>query len=487
MTQEDTKIALIDRWGMYIDGQWVDDDLHERIAVICKWDGSEVGSIPAATAEDIRAAGDAAQKAFEATELSLQQRYSLLMEIAAVVKADREELVRMLVSDVGKTHRESAAEVSSAILALVDAAEESKRLVGEVIAVQSNPGSENRTAFTIYTPVGPILAITPFNAPLNQAAHKIAAAIAAGNTVVVKPSPMTSMVTARFIQLIVERTSCPTGVVGLLYGDGAVGEALVADSRYQHISFTGSAKVGSSIRAAAGLREVTLELGSNAPVIVHRDANLELAADACVRSGYAIAGQVCTSVQRILVHREVADEFARRLVQRARLLVVGDPSSPATDVGPMISLVGAERAEQWMNEAIAKGATVLLGGTRDHRLFEPTILDHVTEDMDVVCQELFAPIINILRYDDIEDAFTRANDSPYGLQAGIFTSSVGTALRAGKRLRYGGIMVNDASRYRAANMPYGGVKNSGLGREGAHYAIRGQCDMKTLVLNPEPS
>ncbi len=488
MNQAQTDAAqTLEQCGMHIDGKWLDDAERGRITVTRKWDGADVALIPVANDEDIRAAGDAAQRAFENVDLSPQQRYALLMEIAAVVEADREELTRLLVSDVGKTHKESVAEVGSAVQALIDAAEEAKRLVGEVIPVQAMSGSENRIAFTLFTPVGPVLAITPFNAPLNQAAHKVAAAIAAGNTVVVKPNPLTSLVTAHFVRLIVDRTSCPAGVVGLLYGEGEVGAALVADTRYQHISFTGSAAVGRSIRAAIGLRGVTLELGSNAPVIVHEDANLDLAADACVRSGYAIAGQVCTSVQRILVHRDVAEEFARRLVQRAQQLKVGDPSDPETDVGPMISLAGAERAERWMSQAMSRGAKLRLGGARDGRHFEPTILDHVTDDMDIVCQELFAPIMNLLRYDDLDEAFRRANDSQYGLQAGIFTASVGTAMLAAKRLRYGGVMVNDASRYRAANMPYGGVKDSGLGREGARYAIRGQCDMKTLVLLSEDS
>lgn len=468
---------------MYIGGEWRRRSDHTLIEVFNKFDGSLIATVPEAAETDVEDAVSAADAAFNREEMSPHQRYTVLMRAAELMKADAVALAKLLVQEVGKTIKESRAEVSSAVAALVNAAEEAKRIDGETIPVEANPGSENRFAVVMHTPAGPVCAITPFNAPLNQAAHKVASAIAAGSPVVLKPSEQTPLTAFRLAQIL-EEAGLPAGFCNLVYGYGrTVGEKLLRDKRFARFTFTGSVVVGRHILATVGVRPVTLELGSNAPTIVFADADLKAAALASRGSGFAIAGQVCTSVQRLFVHEDVIEEFTAIFVKLVEEMKLGDPMSEATDIGPMLTDIAAERAEKVLADAVTAGARILIGGTRTGRLFQPTVVVNSDKSMPLVCQEMFAPIVNIIPFKDTDEVIRDANDSEFGLQAGLFTKDIGTAFYAARRLRYGGVMVNDASRYRAPNQPYGGVKDSGLGREGPKYAIRELSDFKTVVFN----
>ncbi len=469
--------------AMLINGEWLGADGRSVIPVLDKYSGAEIARIPMASERDVREAVDAAQAAFEGAELSPHQRFTILARAAALVQGDQKSIAELLVREVGKTIREARAEVTAAAAALLNAAEEAKRIDGETVPVEANPGSEKRFAVVMHTPSGPVCAITPFNAPFNQAAHKVASAIAAGNPVVIKPSEQTPLTAWRLAQIVVE-AGLPRGHLGLVYGRGdPTGEALLRDTRFARYTFTGSARVGRHILATVGIRPVALELGSTAPTIVFPDADLELAAQASRSSGYAIAGQVCTSVQRLYVHESVMDRFTDIFVSLVAKLKLGNPMDETTDVGPMLTDAAAERAERVLRNAVDAGAKVLVGGRREGRMFQPTVLSQVKRPMEVVCQEIFAPIVSLMPFTDRDEVIREANDSEFGLQAGIFTRDLSTAFFVARRLRFGGVMVNDASRYRAPNQPYGGVKDSGIGREGPKYAIRELTDFKTVIFN----
>ena len=471
--------------AMLIDGVWRHAEGRFEIAVLDKFSGAEIARTPEATDADVKDAVDAAQAAFEGNGVSPHQRFTILARASALVQRDQKALAELLVREVGKTIREAKAEVSSAAAALLNAAEEAKRIDGETIPVDANAGSEKRFAVVMHTPSGPVCAITPFNAPFNQAAHKVASAIAAGNPVVLKPSEQTPLTALRLAEIMTE-AGLPPGHLGLLYGRGATtGEALLRDKRFARFTFTGSVRVGRHILATVGIRPVALELGSNAPTIVFADADLDLAALAARASGYAIAGQVCTSVQRLYVHESVMGAVTDKFVSLVGKLKVGNPMDESTDVGPMLTDVAAERAENVLRNAVTGGARVLIGGKREGRMFQPTVLENVKRPMEVVCQEIFAPIVSLIPFKDTDEVIREANDSDFGLQAGIFTRDLKTAFYVARRLRFGGVMVNDASRYRAPNQPYGGVKDSGIGREGPKYAVRELTDFKTVVFNLE--
>ena len=470
-------------YGMLIDGSW-DAGGDGRLEIRFPFDGSLVGRVPIASRADVEAAAACALDTHvRRPPLTPPIRFEVMSRVADLMAARAEELARSLVLEVGKTIREAHAEVVAAIDAMRFAAEEAKRIHGETLPADAIRGSERRIAFTLRVPGGPTCAITPFNAPLNQATHKVACALAAGNPVVIKPSEETPLTTARFAQLFLE-AQLPPGWLQVLYGPGeTVGEWLLRDARFRRYTFTGSAAVGRHIRSVVGLRPSTMELGSNAPTIVHGDAVLALAAEACLRSGYAIAGQVCTSVQRLYVQRGVLDEFLAIFADKVKRLVLGNPLDERTDVGPMRSDEAATRAEEIVREAVQGGATLVAGGGREGRLFAPTVLLNPPRTVRAVCEEIFAPIVSVIPYQDIDEAIAWANDSPYGLQAGVFTQSLDVAFAAAKRMQVGGLMINDASRYRAPHLPYGGVKESGVGREGPRYAIEEMTDLKLIVVN----
>lgn len=351
-----------------------------------------------------------------------------------------------------------------------------------MIPLQAVEGADNRLGFTIRVPKGVIGAITPFNYPLLLAIHKIAPALASGNTVVVKPAPNTPVTTFQLVELF-EEAGLPKGYVNVVNGGAEVGEWLLQDERIAMYSFTGSAGVGRYIKEKSGMRPVTLELGNNSPNIIHFDADLDQAAKLTASRSFHNAGQACISVQRLYVHNSVLDDFTEKYLSYVQQLKVGNPEEPDTDIGPMINEKEAIRVEQWVNEAISEGAVALTPILREGSLFYPAVLTQTTPNMKVVCQEVFAPVVAIIPYEDILEALESANQSDYGLQAGIFTRDLALALKAVKVLEYGGVIVNDVSTYRNDMMPYGGVKNSGIGKEGPRYTIEEMTDEKMVVIN----
>lgn len=468
-------------YGQFINGEWHTSE--ETFSVINKFTGKELARIGKASREETDKAVQSALETFQTKSLSPVERHAILLKAAALFTERKEELAIILVREVGKVLKDARAEIDRAVQTLIASAEEAKRIAGEGVPL-GQPGSEEKMAFTIRVPVGVVCAITPFNFPINLTVHKVGPAIAAGNTVVLKPAELTPIIACKMADIFTE-AGLPAGFLNVVNGFGQeTGQYLLEDDRIAHFTFTGSPGVGQHIKSATGLRRLTLELGNNSPNIVHKDApDLDKAAELCVTRGYVNAGQACISVQRIYVHTDVYDSFVEKAVKVAAALRVGNPEDPETDVGPMITEKEAIRAEEWIREAEAQGAKVLFGGKRNGSIVEPTILAEVTPEMKVVCQEVFAPVITVIPFTDIDEAFKQANNSRFGLQAGFFTSSLQLAMRAARELEFGGVIINDVSTYRADVMPYGGIKDSGFGKEGPRYAIQEMTDEKIIVIN----
>ncbi len=467
---------------------WINGQPHEtgeRLIVTDKATGEPWATVSQAGAAEVDAAVTAAACTFEREKLTASRRYEILSRAAGLIRARREELAMTMAYEAGKPIRDARAETDRAADTFTWSAEEAKRIHGEMVPLDATPGSENRLAFTLRVPVGVVCAITPFNFPLNLVAHKVAPALAAGNAVVLKPASYTPVVSAKLVEILTE-AGLPPGWLNLVVGPGGtVGNALLEDERIGFYTFTGSVPVGEQLKRAIGVRRCTLELGSNAAVIVHSDANIQKAATQCALKGFSYSGQVCLSVQRILVHRAIADEFIGTLVNTADALRVGDPKDETNDLGPMISQGEAERAESWVQEALAGGASVPTKLERRGAFMRPTVLINASPDMKVLCQEAFAPLVTVQTYDTLDEALTLANSTEFGLQAGVFTRSLSVAMAAARGIRVGGVMINDTSFYRAGQMPYGGVKRSGMGREGPKYAIEEMTEMRLVVIDPE--
>ncbi len=379
--------------------------------------------------------------------------------------------------------KQARTEIDRATQTFEISAEEAKRIHGEGVPVEAAPGSENRMAFTIKVPVGVVGAISPFNFPVNLVAHKIAPAIAAGNAVVLKPASKTPISSIKLAELF-EEAGLPKGFLNVVVGSGStVGNQMMEDSRINMYTFTGSAKVGMKLKQNTGMNKLILELGNNSPVIVDKEADVEAAAQNVAAKSYAFAGQVCISVQRLYVHEEIREEFQKKFIEAIQSLNIGDPNDPDTDVGPMISVEEAERAEQWIEEAKQAGAKVIHGGEREGALLQPAVLTNVTNDMKVVCEEIFAPVVSMIPFTNIKDCIEEVNKSQYGLQGGIFTQNIDTAFYAAKHVQVGGLMINDSSQYRVDLMPYGGVKGSGWGKEGPKYTIDDMTEERLVVMN----
>lgn len=463
---------------LHLDGAWVGEDERETAEVHSPWSGCAVGRYQLATNADVGAAVGTARTAL--TEpLTPTRRWEVLDAASRLIAERREPLARLIVAEAGKPVRDARAEVDRAVLSFRLCAEESKRLAGEAIPFDGAPGHEHRVGTTLRVPVGVVAAITPFNAPLNQLTHKVPAAIGAGCPVVFKPSELTPGCAAAVVEILLE-AGLPAGWVNLLHGPAEVGAELVADPRVAAISFTGSVRAGKAIREAAGLRPSVLELGNSSPNLVHSDADLELAAAAIAKGGFTYAGQLCISVQRVLVHADVHEDFVEGLVERVEELVCGDPAEEETDVGPMISEAAASRAQERIEDAIANGASLACGGLREGPLLEPTVLVDPPPSDPAVCEEMFAPVIAVLAYHDLDEAVALANGTPFGLSAGVFTDSVDVAYFLGRAIEVGTINVNDASHVRADLAPFAGIKDSGAGREGIRYAM-GQFTHERLL------
>jgi succinate-semialdehyde dehydrogenase/glutarate-semialdehyde dehydrogenase len=468
--------------AVLIGGEWVPTGA--RLEVHDKFDGTVVGTVGRATREVTERAVAAAQAAFRSTPFPAYRRYEVLSQAARLLEQRRAEVLGTMVAESGFTASDCANEFARCLQTLALSAEEAKRITGEIIPVQGAPGQDDRKlAFTVRMPVGVVCAITPFNAPLNTVAHKIAPALAAGNSVVLKPASYVPMTAALLCQVLVE-AGVPPGYLSCVFGGSDVGTWLLEDPRVRFYTFTGSTEVGRIIQRHAGLRRTQLELGNISATIVCADAKLAVAAEKCVGASFRKAGQVCTSVQRILVERSVLPAFADELLARTRGLKAGDPRAKDTFVGPMIAEKEAVRAESWVREAAGAGARLLVGGRRERAVLEPTILADVTPAMKVVAEEIFAPVISLVPFDTFDEAVAVANDTPFGLAVGLFTSDLTRALEAVRRLEMGSIHVNDTSSSRVDLMPYGGIKDSGFGQEGPRYAIRDMTEERLVTFNP---
>jgi acyl-CoA reductase-like NAD-dependent aldehyde dehydrogenase len=454
-----------------------------RHEVRSPYDGSLVGvTWSAKPAQAERAIAETVRAAAVMRELSVAKRLAILRAIAATIDRRKEELARVLAAEAGKPIKAARVEVERAVFTFTMAAAEATRIGGEVLPLDLLEATAGRFGIVRRFPLGPILAITPFNFPCNLVAHKAGPAIAAGCSMLLKPAPQAPF-SALLLNEIALDAGLPPGAWNTLPCDNAVAEQLATDERFQLLTFTGSAAVGWALKSKAGKKRVALELGGNAGCIIHRDADLDFAAERCVFGGFSYAGQSCISVQRIRVHREVKGAFLEKLLPRVAQLKCGDPMDDATDVGPLIRASDAERVEQWIAEARAAGAQVLTGGQRTGSVVEPTVLTGTQRAMKVNCQEVFGPVVTVEAYDDVEAAIAEINDSPYGLQAGLFTRDAKLIFDAYRKLEVGGVIVGDVPTFRVDHMPYGGSKDSGLGREGLRYAIEEMTEPRLLVLN----
>jgi glyceraldehyde-3-phosphate dehydrogenase (NADP+) len=467
---------------MYLAGEWVDS--HEKINVESPFDNSPVGTVAAATADDFTNAISRAHTTFELTrELPAYKREAACRQIADELERNAEAFARMMALELGKAIKDARSEVARAIGVFRVSAEEAKRIGGEIIDLDWGAGSENRMALLRRFPRGVIGAITPFNFPLNLVAHKIGPAMASGNCLVLKPASKTP-ISALMLAELIDKTDYPKGAISILPGSGKAAAPLLSNERVKLITFTGSAEVGWWIKTQAGKKPVVLELGGNAGVAVADDADLEFASTRLMFGAYAVAGQSCISVQRIYIQSSIYDRFVRMLVEKTSKLKLGNPLEPSTDIGPLVDDVSADRTKQFIEEAVSGGAKILCGGRINGRMCEPSLLDNVKPSMSLHCREAFAPVAIVDRYRDFREVVAKINDSEFGLQAGIFTNRMSDIMYAFKRIETGGVIINDVPTYRVDQMPYGGVKSSGLGREGVRYAIEDMTEPKLLAINP---
>jgi acyl-CoA reductase-like NAD-dependent aldehyde dehydrogenase len=454
----------------------------ERDRVVYPYTGETIAEVGRAGPGDVEDAIGAAVKAFDVTRrLPAHRRSTILSAAARAVEVRAEPLARQISLETGNPLSETEGEVARTVAVFRMAADETQRMAGEIVPLDVVPAGERRYGEVRRFPIGPVAGITAFNAPLLLPAHKIASAFAAGNPVIVKPAPRTPL-SALSLGAVLLDSGMPEGALSIVPCDVDVARPLITDERIKALSFTGSAPVGWALKAIAGRKKVTLELGGNGAVIVHSDADLDWAAARCAFGGFLRAGQSCIAVQRIYAHRDVYEPFLARLVGYVKEITFGDPLDPRTRMGPLIDEAAARRTEAWVQEAKGAGATVRTGGRRSGSFFEPTVLTDVTEDMKVTCEEVFAPIVVVTPYDEFDEALRRANGSPYGLQAGVFSNNLELVYHAYEELEVGGVIINDVNTWRIDSMPYGGVKASGFGREGVKYAMEDFTEPRLLVL-----
>ena len=463
-----------------VGGEWRSSD--EKVYIANPFNGSAVGVVLMAHEKDVDEAIQHSVDAFSVMRtLSGHERSKILSKIAQAIEKRRTEFAELITNESGKPIRFSEAEVDRAISTFSIASEEATRINGEVIPLDGISTVKNRKGIVTRFPLGPVVCISPFNFPLNLIAHKIAPAIASGNSFIIKPPPQAPLTSLMLGECLLE-SGLPQNTVSILPSSNTSAELLVTDPRVAMLSFTGSARVGWELKQKAGKKKVTLELGGNAAVIVDKHADLNLAIERCVLGAFAYAGQVCIKVQRIFVHKDVYKQFEMKFLEACSEVKVGNPLESDTIVGPMISLAEAERVEQWVKEAVSGGANIAWGGKRKGSMFEPTVLDSVTPAMKVCSEEVFGPVVTLQSVTSVEDAVNASNNSRYGLQAGIFSSDLSSIMYAYRHLNVGGVIANDYPTFRVDNMPYGGVKDSGSGREGVRYAIQEMTEPKLLVL-----
>lgn len=473
--------AELGEYGFLIDGQHHHST--DAIEVRSPYDDALVAVVHRAGPADIEKAIATASKAFATTrKLPGWKRTEVLEKISAEIAARREEFARTIALEAGKPIRTARAEVDRAVFTFKVAAEEARRIYGEIVPLDWLSGNDGRTGHIRRVPRGPVVGISPFNFPLNLVAHKVAPALAAGCPILLRPATQTPVSSFKLAELALE-AGWPAGGIAVIPCKTKDADPLVEDNRIKLLTFTGSPAVGWDLKRRAGQKFVTLELGGNAGNIVHNDADVAYAAERVTFGGFTYAGQSCISVQRVYIHSDIYENFVDDLIPRVQKLKTGDPLDEATDVGPLIDRGAADRLDAWLEEAKAGGAEVLTGGERAGNLWQPTVLASVDERMRISCQEAFGPFIDLFRYSDVHDAIRRVNDSEYGLQAGFFTNDWRLAEEAFQEIEVGGLMINDVSTYRIDHMPYGGVKASGFGREGLRYAIEEMTEMRLLTFN----
>ncbi|MBX7245339.1 MAG: aldehyde dehydrogenase family protein [Candidatus Sumerlaeaceae bacterium] len=466
---------------LLIGGEWVATSVQRDI--LSPWDGTLAGRVQVGGAAEIDAAILSAVAAFETTRLlPRHQRSTICRRISETIQDRREEFSELITFESGKPIQFSRAEVSRAVSTFAIAAEEANRIGGEVVPLDIVASGEGFAGVALRFPLGPVAAITPFNFPLNLVAHKVAPALAAGNSVVLKPAPQAPL-TSLLLAQVVLAAGAPPGYLNVVMADPSHAETLVRDERIRLVSFTGSARVGWHLKDIAGKKKVVLELGGNAAAVIHEDADLDWAVKRCVIGSFANAGQVCIKVQRLLVHRPIHKPFIERFIAATRAVKVGDPMDPETVAGPLIDEISAARVESWIAEARSTGAKILTGGQRQGTVMEPTVIEGAADGLKVSCEEVFGPVTIVEPYDDFETALDRVNASRYGLQAGVFTYDIRRINAAVQKLNVGGVIINDSPMFRVDNFPYGGVKDSGFGREGVRHAIEDMTELKMVALN----
>lgn len=467
---------------MHIGGKWMDSD--DRIDVLNPYDGTIIDTVPRATPQDVSdAIATATKGAVVMREMPAYERYQLLDKAARLMYERQQDLGRTITLEEGKVLAEGLGEAGRSAETITLSAEEAKRLTGETIDLSAASNGAGKFGFTLRVPCGVVVAITPFNFPLNLVCHKVGPALAAGNAVIVKPASDTPLSAIKLVEILLE-AGFPPEAVSVLTGSGAtIGDAIASDPRVRKISFTGSRDVGEHICRTAGLKKVTMELGSNSPVVVMDDADIDKVADGVAVAGFANAGQVCISAQRILVEDKVYDDLTDALKTRVEGITTGDPLADGTKMGPMIRESDAERVESWIQEAVAAGARLVAGGSRDGTMHQPTVLSDVTPDMRVSRDEIFGPAVALTRVRDIDEAIAIANDTNYGLSASIFTQDIDRAIKYAQLVESGNIHINWGTMWRADMMPYGGLKDSGMGKEGPKYAIQEMTETKMIVIH----
>lgn len=473
------------RKKLYRNGEWLETEEYSEL--FSPYSSEKIAEIPKASLEDVDLAIEAADDAKgRMAALTAYERAQILEQLTSLFIEHKQQAAEIISLESAKPLKYALAEIERTIETYKFAAEEAKRLSGEMIPLDAAKGGANRIGYTLREPIGVVAAITPFNFPQNLVAHKVGPAIAAGNTIVLKPASQTPL-SAIFLAELLHQTDLPKGAFNLVTGSGkTVGDALVESDKVRMITFTGSPAVGKGIRDKAGLKKVSLELGSNAGVIIDDGVNLKAVVEKAVTGAFSNQGQVCISLQRIYIKKGIMDDFIEQFKLATERLAIGDPLSNSTDLSSMISQAEQERAQEWVKEAVSEGATLITGGSIQKGIFQPTILANVQRDSKVSCMEVFAPLVIVNPIETIEEGIGHINDSDFGLQAGIFTNDIATAFTASKELEVGGVIINDTPTYRVDQMPYGGVKMSGNSKEGLKYAIEEMTEMKLVVWNQNP-
>jgi acyl-CoA reductase-like NAD-dependent aldehyde dehydrogenase len=468
---------------MYIGGEWVDRDA--KIDVVNPYDNSVIDTVPRGSVQDVEAAVASAERgAVAMAKLSGYQRFEILRRASDLIAERAEDFARTITLEEGKVIAEGRGEVDRAYQTMSLSGEEAKRLYGETIPLDGAPTWTGQLGFTLRVPCGVVAAISPFNFPLNLVCHKVGPALAAGNSVIVKPASDTPLSALKLTEVLLEAGVPPEAIQCITGPGGAIGDALVSDPRVRKITFTGSMEVGEHICKTAGLKKITMELGSNSPLIVMPDADIEKVVAGTVSSGFSNAGQVCISAQRILTSREVYADFLDVLTEGVEAIGTGDPLDGAVKMGPMVRAQDAVRVNEWVNEAVGAGARTLTGGDYEGAMHAPTVVADVDPAMRISREELFGPAVAVTPFSDIDEAIAMANDSNYGLSAAIFTQNIDWAMKFAREVQSGNLMINSGPQWRADLMPYGGLKDSGMGKEGPKYAVQEMTELKMVIYHP---